>query len=84
MIHCLLTIASNRAGMFISLTAVQQWLSDTALKRTVTKEVLSGRKKVCLAILTPLPAATWPAPGRLPKETTDGKHCVAMAQFHCT
>lgn len=38
------------AGMFISLTAVQSWLVDEQLKKKVTEEVLSGKKKMCLAI----------------------------------
>lgn len=34
----------NMAGMAISLTAVQEWLGDAELKKTVTDEVLSGKK----------------------------------------
>ncbi|KAJ8606571.1 hypothetical protein MRB53_040871 [Persea americana] len=40
----------NMAGMMISLTAVRQWLNNAALKEQVTKECLSGEKKICLAI----------------------------------
>ncbi|KAF7716768.1 Acyl-CoA dehydrogenase family protein [Penicillium ucsense] len=40
----------NMAGMAISLTAVQQWLHNQELKERVTAEVLSGQKKMCLAI----------------------------------
>lgn len=32
------------AGMAISLTAVQEWLGDEELRKTVTEEVLSGKK----------------------------------------
>ncbi|OQO14355.1 hypothetical protein B0A48_01231 [Cryoendolithus antarcticus] len=40
----------NMAGMTISLTAVQHWLHNEPLKRKLTDEVLSGKKKMCLAI----------------------------------
>lgn len=37
-------------GVCISLTAVKQWLRDDDLRERVMEEVLSGRKKMCLAI----------------------------------
>ena len=40
----------NMAGMMISLTAVLQWMPETPLKQRVVQEVLSGKKKICLAI----------------------------------
>lgn len=40
----------NMAGMTISLSAVIQWTNDKELKDRVTKEVLSGQKKICLGI----------------------------------
>jgi alkylation response protein AidB-like acyl-CoA dehydrogenase len=40
----------NMAGMMISLTAVLQWMPDTPFKQKVVQEVLSGKKKICLAI----------------------------------
>lgn len=40
----------NMAGMMISLTAVLQWMPDTPFKQKVVEEVLSGKKKICLAI----------------------------------
>ena len=40
----------NMAGMTISLTAVRQWANDKELKERVTEEVLSGKKKMSLAI----------------------------------
>lgn len=40
----------NMAGMMISLTAVLQWMGNEQLKQKVAKEVLSGKKKMCLAI----------------------------------
>jgi alkylation response protein AidB-like acyl-CoA dehydrogenase len=40
----------NLAGMTIGLTAVMQWANDQELKNRIAKEVLSGKKKICLAI----------------------------------
>lgn len=40
----------NMAGMMIGLTAVHQWMKNEELKWKVSKEVLSGQKKICLAI----------------------------------
>ncbi|KAK5705121.1 hypothetical protein LTR97_002236 [Elasticomyces elasticus] len=40
----------NMAGMTISLTAVRQWLNNEELKEKITQEVLSGQKKMSLAI----------------------------------
>jgi len=64
------------AGMFISLTAVQQWLSDPALKRTVTDEVLSGRKKICLAITEAFAGSDVAGIRTTAEKTADGKHYV--------
>ena len=40
----------NMAGMTISLSAVLAWANDEQLKNRVVEEVLSGKKKICLAI----------------------------------
>lgn len=40
----------NMAGMTISLTAVHQWCKDDELRERISREVLSGEKKICLAI----------------------------------
>lgn len=40
----------NMAGMTISLSAVMNWANDQELKERVIEEVLSGKKKMCLAI----------------------------------
>jgi alkylation response protein AidB-like acyl-CoA dehydrogenase/predicted heme/steroid binding protein len=40
----------NMAGMTISLSAVLAWANDEELKQRVAEEVLSGKKKMCLAI----------------------------------
>ena len=43
-------VDGNMAGMTISLSAVKEWLNDEKLKEQVMEEVLSGKKKMCLAI----------------------------------
>lgn len=40
----------NMAGMTISLTAVHQWCKDEELRERISREVLSGQKKICLAV----------------------------------
>lgn len=40
----------NMAGMTISLTAVIQWANNEEWKNRIAAEVLSGEKKICLAI----------------------------------
>ena len=40
----------NMAGMTISLSAVLSWANDKELKDRVAEEVLSGKKKICLAV----------------------------------
>ena len=40
----------NMAGMSISLSAVMAWANDQELRERVMEEVLSGKKKICLAI----------------------------------
>lgn len=40
----------NMAGMTISLTAVHQWCKDEELRERISREVLSGEKKICLAV----------------------------------
>ncbi|KAF2716149.1 acyl-CoA dehydrogenase NM domain-like protein [Polychaeton citri CBS 116435] len=40
----------NMAGMAISLSAVHEWLGDKELKEKISEEVLSGKKKMSLAI----------------------------------
>ena len=40
----------NMAGMMIALTAVHQWMGNEGLREELSREVLAGRKKICLAI----------------------------------
>lgn len=64
------------AGMTISLTAVQQWLQDPVLKERVTEEVLSGKKKMCLAITEAFAGSDVAGLKTTAVKTPDGKHYI--------
>ncbi|KAM0122213.1 hypothetical protein ACP6JC_000953 [Aspergillus fumigatus] len=64
------------AGMVISLTAVQQWLRNAPLREKVTEEVLSGRKKMCLAITEAFAGSDVAGLKTTAKKTPDGKHYI--------
>jgi len=66
----------NMAGMAISLTAVQQWLHDPALKEQVTGEVLSGQKKMCLAITEAFAGSDVAGLKTTAEKTRDGKYYI--------
>ena len=66
----------NMAGMTISLTAVQQWLRDPALKERVTEEVLSGQKKMCLAITEAFAGSDVAGLKTTAEKTPDGKYYI--------
>ncbi|KAF1813265.1 acyl-CoA dehydrogenase family protein [Eremomyces bilateralis CBS 781.70] len=66
----------NMAGMVISLTAVQSWLGDKALKAKVNEEVLSGKKKICLAITEAFAGSDVAGIRTTATKTPDGKHYI--------
>jgi alkylation response protein AidB-like acyl-CoA dehydrogenase len=66
----------NMAGMVISLTAVQQWLHNAPLREKVTEEVLSGRKKMCLAITEAFAGSDVAGLKTTATKTPDGKHYI--------
>lgn len=66
----------NMAGMAISLTAVQQWLRSAPLKEKITREVLSGQKKMCLAITEAFAGSDVAGLKTTAEKTPDGKHYV--------
>lgn len=66
----------NMAGMMISLTAVQQWLRNEALRKQVTDEVLSGKKKMCLAITEAFAGSDVAGLRTTARKTPDGKHYI--------
>ncbi|OOF99255.1 hypothetical protein ASPCADRAFT_504717 [Aspergillus carbonarius ITEM 5010] len=66
----------NMAGMCISLTAVQQWLRNEPLRQKVTEEVLSGKKKMCLAVTEAFAGSDVAGLRTTAKKTPDGKHYI--------
>ncbi|KAI2789318.1 hypothetical protein POX_d04804 [Penicillium oxalicum] len=66
----------NMAGMAISLTAVQQWLHNQELKERVTSEVLSGQKKMCLAITEAFAGSDVAGLKTTAEKTPDGKFYI--------
>ncbi|OJI82517.1 hypothetical protein ASPTUDRAFT_43778 [Aspergillus tubingensis CBS 134.48] len=66
----------NMAGMCISLTAVQQWLRNEPLRQKITDEVLSGKKKMCLAVTEAFAGSDVAGLRTTAKKTPDGKHFI--------
>jgi hypothetical protein len=66
----------NMAGMAISLTAVQQWLRDPVLKERINGEVLSGQKKMCLAITEAFAGSDVAGLKTTAEKTPDGKYYI--------
>jgi len=66
----------NMAGMMISLTAVLQWMGNEALKQQVAGEVLSGKKKMCLAITEAFAGSDVAGLRTTATKTPDGKHYI--------
>ena len=70
------TSAGNLAGMMISLTAVRQWLPDGALKDRITRECLSGQKKICLAVTEAFAGSDVAGLKTTAVRSADGSHYV--------
>ncbi|KAH6637416.1 acyl-CoA dehydrogenase family protein [Boeremia exigua] len=66
----------NMAGMTISLTAVLQWMPESELKTRVVNEVLSGKKKMCLAITEAFAGSDVAGLRTTAELTPDGKHYI--------
>lgn len=66
----------NLAGASISLTAVMHWLNDEKLKQQVMDEVLSGRKKMCLAITEAFAGSDVAGIKTTAEKTPDGKFFI--------
>ena len=62
--------------MAISLTAVQQWLLNVPLREQLTEEVLSGKKKMCLAITEAFAGSDVAGLRTTATKTPDGKHYI--------
>ncbi|KAL4803403.1 acyl-CoA dehydrogenase/oxidase [Aspergillus unguis] len=66
----------NMAGMTISLTAVQSWLRNEPLRAKITEEVLSGKKKMCLAVTEAFAGSDVAGLRTTAEKTPDGKHYI--------
>ena len=66
----------NMAGMVIGLTAVMNFCKDEGLRRKVLEEVLSGRKKCCLAITEAFAGSDVAGLRTTAKKTPDGKYYI--------
>lgn len=66
----------NLAGMVISLTAVQEWLNNQELKKTLNEEVLTGKKKICLCITEAFAGSDVAGIRTTAEKTPDGKHYI--------
>ncbi|KAL4777285.1 acyl-CoA dehydrogenase/oxidase [Aspergillus nidulans var. acristatus] len=66
----------NMAGMVISLTAVQNWLRNEPLRQKVTEEVLSGKKKMCLAVTEAFAGSDVAGLRTTAEKTPDGKYYI--------
>ena len=66
----------NMAGMVISLTAVRQWLRNEPLQKRITDEVLSGKKKICLAVTEAFAGSDVAGLRTTATKTPDGKHYI--------
>lgn len=64
------------AGMAISLTAVQHWLRNVSLREKITEEVLSGKKKMCLAITEAFAGSDVAGLKTTAEKTPDGKFYI--------
>ena len=62
--------------MAISLTAVQQWFRNVPLREQLTEEVLSGKKKMCLAITEAFAGSDVAGLRTTATKTPDGKHYI--------
>ncbi|KAL4936437.1 hypothetical protein BDV06DRAFT_93283 [Aspergillus oleicola] len=66
----------NMAGMVISLTAVQNWLRNEPLRAKITEEVLSGKKKMCLAVTEAFAGSDVAGLRTTAEKTPDGKFYI--------
>ncbi|KAK4504388.1 hypothetical protein PRZ48_005304 [Zasmidium cellare] len=66
----------NMAGMTISLTAVHAWCKDDALRERVSQEVLSGKKKICLAVTEAFAGSDVAGLRTTAELSDDGKHYI--------
>jgi hypothetical protein len=67
----------NLAGLVISLTAVRNWLPhNVELRERVTRQCMSGEKKICLAISEAFAGSDVAGMRTTSEKTPDGKHYI--------
>jgi alkylation response protein AidB-like acyl-CoA dehydrogenase len=66
----------NMSGMVIGLTAVLQFCKNAEMKERIAKEVLSGKKKICLAISEAFAGSDVANLMTTAVKTPDGKHYI--------
>lgn len=66
----------NLAGMVIGLTCILNFCTNEALKKRVTDDVFSGRKKICLAITEAFAGSDVAGLRTTATKTPDGKHYI--------
>ena len=67
----------NLAGLVISLTAVRNYLpNNVPLRERVTRECMSGEKKICLAISEAFAGSDVAGMRTTAEKTPDGKHYI--------
>jgi alkylation response protein AidB-like acyl-CoA dehydrogenase len=66
----------NLAGMMISHTAIQEWLRNEDLKKRLNEDVLTGKKKVCLAVTEAFAGSDVAGMRTTAEKTPDGKHYI--------
>ena len=62
--------------MVISLTAVRQWLRNEPLQKRITEEVLTGKKKICLAVTEAFAGSDVAGMRTTATKTPDGKYYI--------
>jgi alkylation response protein AidB-like acyl-CoA dehydrogenase len=66
----------NMAGLAIGATAVMNWMKDDALREKVMDEVLTGKKKICLAITEAFAGSDVAGLRTTARKTEDGSHYI--------
>jgi alkylation response protein AidB-like acyl-CoA dehydrogenase len=66
----------NLSGMVISHTVIQSWLHNEELKQQLDKEVLTGQKKICLAVTEAFAGSDVSGLRTTAEKTPDGKHWI--------
>jgi alkylation response protein AidB-like acyl-CoA dehydrogenase len=66
----------NLAGMTIGLTVVKEWMTNLPLKDKIMHEVITGQKKICLAITEAFAGSDVAGLKTTAEKTPDGKYYI--------